>query len=66
MKVCEHLAYVYKDKELQEIVKEVPLDLILTETDSPFLDPIEKRKNEPWKIIYGIKKIAEIKKKEEN
>jgi len=54
-------AFVYKDKGLQKIVKETPVDLILTETDTPFLDPIEKRNNKSWKIEYGIKKIAEIK-----
>jgi len=54
-------AFVYKDKHLQEIAKETPLELILTETDSPFLDPIEKRNNNSWKIIYGLEKISQIK-----
>ena len=54
-------AFVYKDKHLQEIAKETPLDLILTETDAPFLDPIEKRNNNSWKIIYGLRKISELK-----
>lgn len=54
-------AFVYKDKGLQKIVDETPIELILTETDAPFLDPIEKRNNNSWKIKYGIEKIAEIK-----
>lgn len=54
-------AFVYKDKALQEIAKETPLDLLLTETDAPFLDPIEKRNNNSWKIIYGLEKISKIK-----
>jgi len=54
-------AFVYKNKELQEIAKETPLDLLLTETDAPFLDPIEKRNNNSWKIIYGLEKISQIK-----
>lgn len=54
-------AFVYKDQGLQKIAKEVPLELLLTETDAPFLDPIEKHNNNSWKIEYGLKKIAEIK-----
>lgn len=59
-------AIIYKNKKFQKIVKEIPLDLILTETDSPFLDPIGFRNNNSWKVIYAIKKISEIKKIEEN
>ncbi len=55
-------AFVYKDKGLQKIAEETPLDLILTETDAPFLDPIGYRENNSWKILYGIQKISEIKK----
>lgn len=55
-------AFVYRDKILRKIAEYTPIDLILTETDSPFLDPIEKRNNNSWKIIYGIKTISEIKK----
>ena len=54
-------AFVYKDKGLQKIVQELPLDLLLTESDAPFLDPIDKRNNKSWKIIYGLQKIADIK-----
>jgi TatD DNase family protein len=53
-------AFVYRNKELQEVVRRATLDRILTETDAPFLDPIDKRKNMSWKIKYGIKKISEI------
>ncbi|RIB35359.1 MAG: hypothetical protein BXU00_01860 [Candidatus Nanoclepta minutus] len=53
-------AFVYKDKTLQEIAKETPLDLLLTETDAPFLDPIERRNNNSWKIMYGLERISKI------
>ncbi|HIP66928.1 MAG TPA: TatD family deoxyribonuclease [Candidatus Nanopusillus sp.] len=53
--------FVYKDKGLQKIVQYTPLDLLLTESDAPFLDPIDKRNNKSWKIIYSLEKIAEIK-----
>lgn len=55
-------SFVYRDRGLQKIAEKLPLELILTETDAPFLDPIEKRNNNSWKIIYGLEKIAEIKK----
>jgi len=56
-------AIVYRDPGFQKIVKDVPLEFILTETDSPYLDPIEKGKaaNNSWKIIYSLKTISEIK-----
>jgi len=54
---------VYRDPGFQKIVEDVPLEFILTETDSPYLDPIEKGKavNNSWKIIYSLEKISEIK-----
>ncbi len=55
-------AVVYKRKDLHRLIEEIPLDLILTETDSPFLDPVGYRNNRPWKVIYGLETIARIKK----
>ena len=52
-------AFVYRDEGLRRIAREVPLDLILTETDAPFLDPVERRNNRSWKIVYGLRAIAE-------
>ena len=54
---------VYRDLGFQKIVEDVPLEFILTETDSPYLDPIEKGKavNNSWKIIYSLEKISKIK-----
>ncbi|BFI73114.1 TatD family hydrolase [Nanoarchaeota archaeon] len=55
-------AIIYRDNGFQKIVKEAPIEFILTETDSPFLDPIEKGiNNNSWKIIYSLQKISEIK-----
>ncbi len=50
-------AVIYKDKRFK-FLAEAPLDRILTETDSPFLDPTGFRRNEPWKVLYCIKAIA--------
>ncbi|KPK32844.1 MAG: hypothetical protein AMS24_02905 [Chlamydiae bacterium SM23_39] len=50
-------------KDLQDIVKIVPLDHILLETDTPFLAPqlYRGKKCEPSFLIETAKKIAEIK-----
>jgi len=50
-------------KELQQIAKEIPLDKILIETDSPFLapDPYRGQRNEPSYVQYIAQKIADLK-----
>ncbi len=50
-------------KEILDIVKAVPLDRILIETDAPFLTPHPHRgkRNEPAYVRYIAEKIAEIK-----
>lgn len=47
---------------LREIVKELPLDRLLVETDSPYLAPVPKRgnRNEPAYIIHTVKALAEL------
>ncbi len=53
----------YKNAEKKrEIVKQLPLDMILIETDSPFLSPIpvREKRNEPYFIRHIADKIAEI------
>lgn len=49
--------------DLQEIVKYVPLDKLLIETDSPYLAPIPMRgkQNEPAFVRYVAEKVAELK-----
>ncbi len=48
---------------LQNIIKYIPLDRLLIETDSPYLTPVPYRnkKNDPSKIILIIKKISILK-----
>ncbi len=45
------------------IIRYVPLDMIMTETDSPYVAPIPFRgkRNEPIYVEYVVKRIAEIK-----
>ena len=48
---------------LQNTFKEIPLDKLLIETDSPFLSPVPMRgkKNEPSYIQFTLKKLSELK-----
>ena len=52
-------------KNAVEAIKEVPLDRILIETDSPYLspEPIRGTRNDSRNVIYMAKKIAEVKSK---
>lgn len=46
------------------LIKKLPLNKILLETDCPFLAPVPYRgqRSEPWMVKFIAKKIAEIKK----
>jgi TatD DNase family protein len=48
----------------QQIVKHLPLESLLIETDAPFLAPVPFRgkRNEPSYVRYTAQKVAEIKK----
>jgi len=48
---------------LREVVKQVPLERILVETDSPWLAPVPHRgkQNEPQYVVEVAKMVAEIK-----
>ncbi len=50
-------------KQLEEVVKEIPLANILTETDCPYLapEPYRGKRNEPSYIKFVVEKIAKIK-----
>lgn len=45
----------------QELVKDIPLEYILTETDSPYLAMTKEERNEPANVSKAVFKIAEIK-----
>ena len=49
--------------DLQKTFKEIPLDKLLIETDSPFLapNPMRGKKNEPSFIKYTLDKLSELK-----
>ncbi|MDX9693474.1 MAG: TatD family hydrolase [Methanothermobacter sp.] len=45
----------------QRLIKDLPLQSILTETDSPYLSPFKGRRNEPPYLEEAVKKIAQLK-----
>jgi TatD DNase family protein len=52
----------YKKTALDEVLKYIPLDYIVIETDAPYLTPVPFRgkRNEPAYLIYLVKRLAEI------
>ena len=52
-----------KSIELQYTFKNIPLENLLVETDSPYLtpDPFRGKKNEPSFITYTLKKLSDLK-----
>ena len=54
----------FKNSHLPEVAKEIPLNRILVETDSPYLSPVPHRgkPNEPGRTRFVTEKLAEIRK----
>ena len=52
-------------KNASEIIRLVPDDKMLVETDSPYLspEPYRGKRNDPRNVQYIIKKIADVKEK---
>jgi TatD DNase family protein len=50
-------------RDYDEVIKMIPIENILTETDAPFVTPVPYRGKtcEPWMVEEVVKKIAEIK-----
>lgn len=53
----------YKNSNLPEVAKEIPLDRLLIETDAPFMSPMPYRskENEPSRVKYVADKLADCK-----
>lgn len=52
----------FKNSRLPELVKDVPLDRIILETDAPFLTPhpFRGKRNEPARVALVYEKLAEV------
>lgn len=57
------IATFRKAEALRDILKDVPLDCLLVETDAPYLAPVPKRgsRNEPALVALTAAKLAELK-----
>jgi len=57
------ITYSNAGDDLLEVVRQVPLNRILAETDSPYLAPelVRRQRCEPWHVKYTLEKIAAIK-----
>ena len=51
-----------KAPHLQAAAREVPLDRLLVETDSPYLapEPVRGRRNEPANVAHTLRKLSEL------
>ncbi|MEM7443985.1 MAG: TatD family hydrolase, partial [Pseudomonadota bacterium] len=52
-----------RSEELREIVRDLPLDRLLVETDAPYLAPVPKRgkTNEPSYVVHTAQAMAQAK-----
>ncbi len=56
---------VIRSAQKQKLVRRLPLDCLLLETDSPVLGPDASQRNEPANVIVSLQAIAQIKGLEE-
>lgn len=49
---------------LQTVVRDLPIEHMMIETDAPYLTPVPHRgeRNEPWMVTFVAEKISELKK----
>jgi len=52
---------VVRSSSFQELVRKVPVDRLLTETDAPFMAPVTGQRSEPVNVKEGLKMIADLK-----
>ncbi len=52
---------ILRSLHFQGLVSMTPLSQLLTETDSPYLSPPPKQRNEPSFVKFSVQKIAELK-----
>jgi len=52
---------IIRSRQKQKLVRHLPLDRLLVETDSPVLGPEPARRNEPANLTVAVQAIADIK-----
>jgi TatD DNase family protein len=52
---------VVRSKQKQKLVRQLPLESVLLETDSPVLGPRPQERNEPANLVFSLRAVAEIK-----
>jgi len=52
---------VVRSRQKQKLVKHLPLDCLLVETDSPALGPEPGERNEPANLMVAVRAISELK-----
>lgn len=58
------IANIVRSEQLQKLVKSIPLQQLMLETDSPALVPdlnSENKRNEPVNVVLSVQMIAQIK-----
>jgi len=54
-------ANAHRNEGFQKMIRELPIQKLLTETDSPYLSPSPGKRNEPSQVIETIQLIAKLK-----
>jgi len=54
-------ASIVRSRQKQKLVRQLPLESLLLETDSPVLSPVGNSRNEPANLALALDAIAEIK-----
>lgn len=64
---CSFTAVLTFTSDYDELIRTLPLESILTETDAPYASPVENRgkRNEPTAVIGVVKAIARIREEDE-
>ncbi|MCR6623337.1 MAG: TatD family hydrolase [Candidatus Verstraetearchaeota archaeon] len=52
---------IVRSSQKQQLVKNIPLESIMLESDAPVLSPYANQRNEPANLIYSAKMISELK-----
>lgn len=52
---------IVRSRQKQKLLRHLPLESLLVETDSPVLGPVPRERNEPANLVTAVEAIADIK-----